>query len=289
MNHYESKSCHKATSDLPCEAELVTKDGCENFNNHVVLEGMSSISALINGIRTGINQRKIHQILFDEQKNKSKQKELHFLKSVQGEFGFELSFVHENVIDRVSSGKTHGGIVALCTDRPLPLLSEEALNSPPWNLSDGFFVLLEGIEDPYNFGYILRSLYAAGVDGVILPERNWMSAAGVVARSSAGASELLELISGDADRAVSFLKSKGYRVVCAGIRDSVSTIQADLKRPILLVIGGEKRGISRSVLDRADQIVRIDYGREFRGSLSASAAAAVLAFEVLRQNQSEVE
>jgi 23S rRNA (guanosine2251-2'-O)-methyltransferase len=57
-----------------------------------------------------------------------------------------------------------------------------------------------------------------------------------------------------------------------------------MKKPILLVIGGEKRGISRTILDMADQIVRIDYGRTFNGSLSAASAATVIAFEVLRQN-----
>jgi 23S rRNA (guanosine2251-2'-O)-methyltransferase len=60
-----------------------------------------------------------------------------------------------------------------------------------------------------------------------------------------------------------------------------------MNRPLLLVVGGEKRGISRAVLDQADQVVRIDYGRDFRGSLSAASAATVLGFEVLRQNSSK--
>jgi 23S rRNA (guanosine2251-2'-O)-methyltransferase len=56
------------------------------------------------------------------------------------------------------------------------------------------------------------------------------------------------------------------------------------KLPLLLVVGGEKRGISRKLLEQADQIVRIDYGRSFRGSLSAASAATILAFEIYRQN-----
>jgi 23S rRNA (guanosine2251-2'-O)-methyltransferase len=111
-----------------------------------------------------------------------------------------------------------------------------------------------------------------------------MGAAGVVARASAGASERLPMAICDAERAAALLHERGYRVVCAGIRDSVSLYEADMKRPLLLVVGGEKRGISRAVLDCADQVVRIDYGREFRGSLSAASAATVLGFEVLRQN-----
>jgi 23S rRNA (guanosine2251-2'-O)-methyltransferase len=88
----------------------------------------------------------------------------------------------------------------------------------------------------------------------------------------------------DAEGAADLFHERGYRVLCAGIRDSVSLYESNMKRPLLLVVGGEKRGISRAVLDRADQVVRIDYGREFRGSLSAASAATVLGFEVLRQN-----
>ncbi|MBQ7646425.1 MAG: RNA methyltransferase, partial [Clostridia bacterium] len=58
-------------------------------------------------------------------------------------------------------------------------------------------------------------------------------------------------------------------------------------RPLLLVIGGEKRGITRSVLDQSDAIVRIEYGREFDQSLSASSASSILAFEVFRQNRAD--
>jgi 23S rRNA (guanosine2251-2'-O)-methyltransferase len=107
----------------------------------------------------------------------------------------------------------------------------------------------------------------------------------VVARASAGASESFPVWAGDTEAAISLLKDKGYRIVCAGIRDSVSLYEADLKKPLLLVVGGEKRGISAEMLSKADEIVRIDYGREFRGSLSAASAATVLGFEVLRQNR----
>jgi 23S rRNA (guanosine2251-2'-O)-methyltransferase len=130
-------------------------------------------------------------------------------------------------------------------------------------------------------------LYAAGVTGVILSERNWMGAAGVVARASAGASEQLPMAVCSPEIAIDLMKTKGHRVVCAGIRDSVSLYEADMKRPLLLIVGGEKRGISRSVLEKADQIVRIDYGREFKGSLSAASAATVLGFEVFRQSFAE--
>ena len=131
----------------------------------------------------------------------------------------------------------------------------------------------------------VRSLYASGADGVILTPRNWMGVAGVVARSSAGTSELINMFISTPENAVATFKSKGYRVICAGIRDSVSIFDADLSKPIFVVLGGEKRGISRALLDMDDSVVRIDYGTEFNGSLSTAAASAVFAFEIFRNNR----
>jgi 23S rRNA (guanosine2251-2'-O)-methyltransferase len=149
------------------------------------------------------------------------------------------------------------------------------------------YYYLEGVEDPYNFGYAVRSLYASGADGLVVPPRNWMGAAGVVARSSAGASELLPLFVCEVTGAISLFHDRGYSVVCAGIRDSVSIFETELKKPLLVILGGEKRGISQAALSLADTVVRIDYGTEFRGSLSTAAAAAVFGFEILRQNQKD--
>ena len=145
--------------------------------------------------------------------------------------------------------------------------------------------MLEGVEDPYNFGNAVRSLYAAGVNAIIVSERNWFGSAGVVARSSAGTSELISVYkTDDTVAAVDMFKSCGYKVICAGIRDSVDIFEADINSPVFVIIGGEKRGISRNILDKADQVVRINYGTEFNGSLSTSASAAVFAFEIFRKN-----
>ena len=146
--------------------------------------------------------------------------------------------------------------------------------------------MLEGIEDPYNFGYSLRSLYSAGVDGVILSPRNWMSAAGTVCKSSAGASEYIDMyICDKTESAVDIMKNIGYTIVCADIKNSVSVFDENLKFPIFLIVGGEKRGISSRVLTKADKIVRIDYARDFKSALSAASSATILAYEIYRQNR----
>lgn len=244
----------------------------------VLLEGMTSISALLN-TPAEVNDRRILRVLVDRAKRKSKAPEIGFLCARSHALGFPVEFTDPEEIGRLTEGTTHGGIVALCTDRTIPPLC--AAHIKP----DGFYVYLDGIEDPYNFGNALRSLYAAGADGAVMPPRNWMSAAGVVAKSSAGASERLPLAVAEAPELIREFRAAGYTILCAGIRDSVSVFEETFRYPLLLVVGGEKRGISRRILDCADHVIRIDYGREFRGSLSASASCAVLAFELFRQNR----
>ncbi len=250
----------------------------EKFVDSTLMEGMFSIRAILRASEDGMNDRKIQRVLFDREKTKSKARELSFLRAKAKEHGFAVEFVSGAKIDEMTIGNTHGGIVAVCTERTVPSVSDMKIKE------NGFYVMLEGVEDPYNFGYALCSLYAAGVSGIILPPRNWMSAAGVVARASAGASERCPLFISN-DGMINIFKEKGYKIVCAGIRDSVSAYDADLKKPVLLIVGGEKRGISSSLLQNADTVVRLDYGREFMQSLSAASAAGILAFEVLRQNR----
>ena len=192
--------------------------------------------------------------------------------------GFDIETVSDEEIEQNTIGNTHGGIIAICSKRNINELTEDDL------VPDGVYFMLEGIEDPYNFGYSLRSLYAAGVNGIILPERNWMGAAGVVARASAGASELIDMYASTPENLISVFKKKNYRIFCADLPNSVSLYSADLKKPLLMIVGGEKRGNSKFILENSDQIVKIDYGRDFGASLSAASASAIIAFEIMRQN-----
>lgn len=249
------------------------------FKDSCVFEGMTSIRALLDNLKAGKEDaRKIVKILYDNAKAKSKSKEIGYLKKMAELFSFDVLGIDADTIDEYTVGASHGGIIALCAKKTYPKLTSESI------IENGFYVMIEGIEDPYNFGYALRSIYAAGADGIILSERNWLSAAGVVCRSSAGASERLNVFI-ESDDFINDFKAKGYRVVCADIKNSVSVYEADLKKPILLIVGGEKRGISSSLLKQADQIIRIDYGRQFDAALSAASAATILAFEIYRNNK----
>lgn len=254
----------------------------EKFVDSTVMEGMFSIRAILRAAEDGISDRKIETLLFDKNKIRSKAKELSFLRAMAEKHGFSIEYVDTEKIDAITIGSSHGGIVALCTERTLPPAKDFHMKE------NGFYVMLEGIEDPYNFGYCLRSLYAAGVDGILVGERNWFSAAGVVCRASAGASELFEIATGDTAEIVRRFREKGYTVIAADkTDDAVPVYDTEIRTPVLLVVGGEKRGITRAVLSECDKVVCLDYGRRFGAALSAASAASILAFEIYRQNRAK--
>ncbi len=256
---------------------LIIENLLSECDNYDIFEGMTSISAVLKSISLGSSNRKIIAILYDTSRSKQKSRELSFLKRNADEMGFELLPASIDVLSELSSGDTHGGILAICTKR---VFAHDFVNKLT---SSSFFALIDGIEDPYNFAYSIRSLYASGVDGIILPPRNWMDYSGTVAKSSAGTSELADIYVCDTYNAAKLFKENGYKIVCASIRDSVSIYEHDFSSPTLLIVGGEKRGISRKLLQLADANVRIEYGRDFMGSLPSASAVSVIAFEIARQ------
>lgn len=250
------------------------------LDKYDVFEGMTSISAVIKSVSQNLSDRKIIAVLYDFEREDKKSRELSFIKKCSLDMGFEVASVSSEVLSGLTSGDSHGGIIAITSKRTF---NDDFVNKLT---NASFFALIDGIEDPYNFAYSIRSLYAAGVDGIILPPRNWMDYSGTVARSSAGTSELADIYVCDTLDAVKKFREAGYNVVCASIRDSVSIYEYDFTTPTLLIVGGEKRGISRKLLELSDANVRIEYGRDFMGSLPSASAVSVIAFEIARQKAS---
>ena len=249
----------------------------ERIANSIYFEGMTSIRAVLKGAELGVNNRKIEILYFDINAQKSKSRELSYLQKMSEIHDFKIEYVERNIIDSMSVGTSHGGMIAKCTDRIFSSVLPSSLDGKK------FIVLLDGIEDPFNFGYTLRSLYAFGVDMIILPERNWMSAASIVCKSSAGASEMCDIYSVDPEVAVEHFKSLGVSIVASAKEDSSPISEIEIDFPLLLIVGGEKRGISKKILKKSDHIARIDYGRNFNSSLSAASAAAILGYEISKR------
>ncbi len=252
-----------------------------NTENSILFEGMTSVSALISASRNGVARRKILKVIFSKSKVKKAHGRYIFIKNASEELGFELSIVEDSVIETMASGKTHGGILAVATDAEYKDFDPQIIKEK------GFAAIIEGVEDPYSLGYSLRTLYACGCDVVVLPRHLPAACDSALCKSSAGASELLNIHLGDTAEIAAQFKKCGYRIACAAIPDSLPCFEADLSLPLLLVIGGEKRGISSKLLQMKDLNVRIPYGTDFMGSLSTSSAVSILAYEVLRQNSAK--
>lgn len=184
-------------------------------------------------------------------------------------------------LDALASGRSHGGIIARVGGRRYADLPDliAGLDTP-------FIAMLDGVEDPFNFGQAIRALYAAGANGLVLRPRSWENAASVVARASAGASErIATAIAETAEEAAVFFRERGFTIAVTDKDRAVSIYDADLSGKLFLLIGGERRGVTRSFADAADVRLKIPYGRGFPMSLGTTSAAAVLAFEVFRQRQ----
>ncbi|MFL6373667.1 MAG: 23S rRNA (guanosine(2251)-2'-O)-methyltransferase RlmB [Pyrinomonadaceae bacterium] len=144
-------------------------------------------------------------------------------------------------------------------------------------------VVLDGVEDPRNFGAILRSAECAGVDGVIIPERRSVGLTDTVAKASAGAIEYVKVAkAGNLNRLIEELKSRGIWVVGTSVDSDTSYTDWDWTRSTAIILGGEGSGLHRLVAENCDVLVKIPmYGRI--DSLNVSVAAGVLLFEARRQ------
>ena len=150
--------------------------------------------------------------------------------------------------------------------------------------SSSFLACLYGIEDPYNLGDALRTLYAAGCDGVFLPKRDFSSASDILLRASAGASEQIALLE-YTDEIADTLVSCGITPVCARQTRASDLSGFTFPSRFCLLIGGEKRGIPKKLDERIPLGVRIDYARGVANALSASAACAAIAFSAVSQRK----
>lgn len=236
-----------------------------------ILEGNISVKAALLAGR-----RSITKILVD---HKKRDKDTSFILRKAKSLGIEISTSTRAEIDEVAQGKTHGGLIAYCKERTYQTLAECVQQEQT------FLCILEGIEDPFNFGHVLRTLYAAGCNGVIIPPRNWTSAAGVVTKASAGASEYLNLIIADDMIALlQEMKQKNIQLLCAQRKDAISLYDYEFPSKCCIAIGGEMRGLSKIIEQASDQNLFIPYNQEFKNAMTASSSAAIFAFEYVRQS-----
>jgi 23S rRNA (guanosine2251-2'-O)-methyltransferase len=146
-----------------------------------------------------------------------------------------------------------------------------------------FFVVLDAVQDPFNFGAILRSADAFGVDGVFVGERRQVEVSSLVVRASSGAVNHVRLAQvADLEDWIGRLKREGVRVVGTSPTARRDVSQVDLAGPTALVLGNEAVGIRPELLECCDERVAIRQSGTV-ASLNAAVAAGILFYEVSRQ------
>ena len=198
------------------------------------------------------------------------------------ERGVPLRFEPREALDRAADGERHQGVLAIVADKGLLSLEElqKTARTPP------LFMLLDGVEDPRNLGAIIRSVDAAGADGVLLPDRHTASLSDAASRTAAGALESVKIARiGNVVQALETLKAKGFWIVGFDGSGKERWDAVDYKRPIVLVLGGEGKGIRRLVKEHCDHIVSLPVFGQV-SSLNVSVAAGIALYEAVRQRGS---
>ena len=238
----------------------------------MIIEGAIAVKAAMDS-----KYRKVEKIYIDKDKHTQ---DVAFIVHEAYKCRVNVERCPREFIEQNAIGRTHGGIIADVQQRRFQSVTSLMMKE------NAFLALIEGVEDSYNLGYILRSLYAFGCDGVILPSREWDFEDGTMVKSSAGASEFIPIhLTDDLNTTLGTLHDNNFKIVSAYRGNNPKEVyKTDLKSgPLLVCIGGPLRGLSKEVLDNSDEFAFIPYDNEFRNALNAASAAVVFASEVYRQ------
>ncbi|MGI6684286.1 MAG: 23S rRNA (guanosine(2251)-2'-O)-methyltransferase RlmB [Bacillota bacterium] len=193
--------------------------------------------------------------------------------------------VERSYLDKLT-GERHQGVVAEVA--PYEYVEIEDILDRARDMGEEPLVLiLAELEDPHNFGAILRTAEAVGVHGVIIPKRRGVQLNATVAKVSSGAAEYVPVARvANLGQAVGKLKDLGLWITGADMHGENTLWEANLTGSLAIIIGGEGRGIPKLLKEKCDFLTHIPMRGKI-SSLNASAAASVFLFEVLRQRSKQ--
>lgn len=185
-------------------------------------------------------------------------------------------------LDGMSLTHSHQGVIAVAAVREYVSV-DDILNAARERGEAPLVVVCDELSDPHNLGAVIRTAECAGAHGVIIPKRRSAGLTAIVAKTSAGAVAHVPVARvSNLPSLLKELKDEGLWVFGADADGDTPLYQADLKGPAAIVIGSEGAGIGRLVSERCDFKVSIPMKGKLN-SLNASAAAAVLLYEAVRQ------
>lgn len=188
-------------------------------------------------------------------------------------------------LTQLCHSREHQGYLAKMTEFPYDRVDDVLNASKPQPL----FAILDGLQDPHNFGAVIRSAHVLGVDALFVPIRGQVEVTALVARSSAGAINHIPIA--QADDLMSLVKqfrSRSIRVIGTSQRASQPLSDCDLTRAVAIVIGNEGSGIRDELLVVCDELVTIPQFGAVE-SLNAAVSAGILFYEAQRQRAGKRE
>ena len=238
-----------------------------------VIEGRN---AVIEALRTGTTIDKIYILKGETDAS------LGHIASTARSRGIVVVDADRRKLDRMSVTHAHQGVIALCAVREYASV-DDILSAARDKGENPLIVVCDELSDPHNLGAVIRTADAAGAHGVIIPKRRSAGLTAVVAKTSAGAVAHVPVARvANLPSLLKELKEEGVWVFGTAMNGSTPLYQADLKGPAAIVIGSEGEGMGRLVTENCDFTVSIPMFGKIN-SLNASAAAAVLLYEAVRQ------
>ena len=238
-----------------------------------IIEGRN---AVIEALRSGENIDKIYLAKGETDKT------LGHIASRAREKGIVVVEADRRKLDGMSRTHAHQGVIALAAVREYVsvddiLADAAAKNEPP------LIVVCDEISDPHNLGAIIRTAYCAGAHGVVIPKRRSAGLTSVVAKTSAGAVSHMKVARvPNIPSLLKDLKKQGVWVFGTAANGTTGLYDADLKGAAAIVIGSEGDGMTRLAAENCDFLVSIPMKGDLN-SLNASASAAILLYEAVRQ------
>ena len=200
------------------------------------------------------------------------------LKELAREQAVPIKWVPKQKLDTMSNQGVHQGLILAITPYEyltLPELMEQSKENP-------FYLILDSIEDPHNFGSMLRTADASGVDGIIIPKHRAVGITPVVVKTSTGAVEHVPVARvTNLNQAIKELKEQGFWIFGTDMNGTTYT-KWNAQGSIALIIGNEGRGMSEGLKKEVDEMLTIPMTGHVQ-SLNASVAAGLLMYEAYRQ------
>jgi len=224
----------------------------------MIIEGAISVKSALLGLN-----RDVYKIYIDKSK---KTKDFNYLRKLIKSKNISLIELDRKELDKIASSKTYGGILAEVSSRKSN------------DLEKGDIFLVDGVEDPFNLGYIMRNLYAFGIKNIILAKKDYSFCEAQILKSSAGAYDFMNVcFEDDFVNIVKDLKKNHKVYALKRSDDSKDIFDEYFSQDSLFLLGGEKRGITSELELLADTYLYIPYGSDFRNALNACNACAVCA------------